>query len=952
MNLIGKIVFHKLWGQGMIINQTKTRIIVEFASHSIGEKVFIYPDIFKKLLKCVDNTTELYIQSLLHNKNFNSNGHSKIYSQYNNVNSSSLPVSTSVKHCCLNFEKELKNEIGYLKSNSGKHWHIFDGEKIEQVNGKYYYSFECDEELNLPSGTKITLWKGESLISEAVIIDCEDFTIIISLKADLNTKLNSLEFSAEPWYILDELITQLNTICSCPSPIVEQLCTEGPSNIKSNEKIKCGPMYAMQMALSQSITFIWGPPGTGKTQTLAQIAIEHIKKNHTVLMLSYSNVSVDGAIMRVHDLAPNIKAGKLIRYGYARQPSLLNHPFLTSYNYTLQKHPKLLNERNELIKERKKLHRSSKRYLEIGERLTTIKKYLKVEEENIVKKSQFVATTVSKAIVDPIIYKKNYDVVIFDEASMAYIPQIIFSASLAIQHFVCLGDFCQLPPIVQSHSNLLNQDIFEYCGITTAVQRNLSHNWLCMLNMQYRMHPAISNFASLKMYNGLLKTHESIIQKRQIIADALPAPHKAIAFADLSGIMSVCSKTINGSHFNIVSAFIAFSLALEAAAKFDVGIITPYHAQSRLLYAMSRDATKSALQLHKISCATVHQFQGSEKDVIIYDSVDCYREKHPGYLLTSMTNNYANRLFNVALTRAKGKFVGIANINYMDNKNLSDKLMLKQMIQYQKRSCFSGKTLIRENKRISGFNMSFFEINDGNNKFLSDIKNAKKEIHIDIPDSLVQSKFLYQIVSAIQGGQKRGIKIYIRAEEKNNLPSIIRPFAINFPKAVNPIAIIDKQIIWFGEPISNANFKSNDRILPTRYRPIIRFEGQYTATSLYGLLKMSNNISSPVLVSQYNATNSFSEYVQQHKICPACGRPLQLKKSKKGKFFLSCTGYPQCKHTELIQPDFVDKYLYRNGDTGQHCVRCGCSLEARIGQYGIYVSCLGIPKHFFKLDEI
>ena len=138
----------------------------------------------------------------------------------------------------------------------------------------------------------------------------------------------------------------------------------------------------------------------------------------------------------------------------------------------------LLNERNELIKERKKLHRSSKRYLEIGERLTTIKKYLKVEEENIVKKSQFVATTVSKAIVDPIIYKKNYDVVIFDEASMAYIPQIIFSASLAIQHFVCLGDFCQLPPIVQSHSNLLNQDIFEYCGITTAVQRNLSHNWL------------------------------------------------------------------------------------------------------------------------------------------------------------------------------------------------------------------------------------------------------------------------------------------------------------------------------------------------------------------------------------------------------------------------------------------------------------------------------------------
>ena len=166
------------------------------------------------------------------------------------------------------------------------------------------------------------------------------------------------------------------------------------------------------------------------------------------------------------------------------------------------------------------------------------------------------ATTVSKAIVDSVIYKKTYDVVIFDEASMAYIPQIIFSASLATKHFVCLGDFCQLPPIVQSNSIQLNQDIFEYCGITTAVQKNMSHNWLCMLNIQYRMHPDISNFASLKMYNGLLKTHESIIQKRQIIADSLPAPNKAIAFADLSGIMSVCLTTMSGSHFHAISCAI------------------------------------------------------------------------------------------------------------------------------------------------------------------------------------------------------------------------------------------------------------------------------------------------------------------------------------------------------------------------------------------------------------
>lgn len=57
------------------------------------------------------------------------------------------------------------------------------------------------------------------------------------------------------------------------------------------------------------------------------------------------------------------------------------------------------------------------------------------EEKETVKTAGFVATTVSKAVVDRVIYQESFDVVIFDEASMAYIPQIIFSASLAAKAF-------------------------------------------------------------------------------------------------------------------------------------------------------------------------------------------------------------------------------------------------------------------------------------------------------------------------------------------------------------------------------------------------------------------------------------------------------------------------------------------------------------------------------------
>lgn len=165
-----------------------------------------------------------------------------------------------------------------------------------------------------------------------------------------------------------------------------------------------------------------------------------------------------------------------MRYGYARYKDLLEHKHLTSYNLAIHNHPELLKERRDLIAERKKLPRTSPRYVQIGRRLTQIRNELSSEEKEAVKKARFVATTVSKAVVDRVVRDCEFDVVIFDEASMAYIPQIVFAASLAKKHFVCMGDFRQLPPIVQSSgTSPLNADIFQYCGITSTVDNGRNH---------------------------------------------------------------------------------------------------------------------------------------------------------------------------------------------------------------------------------------------------------------------------------------------------------------------------------------------------------------------------------------------------------------------------------------------------------------------------------------------
>ncbi len=953
-------VSHKIFGVGTITGQDLKYISVLFENTKVTKR-FAYPACFGSFLTFLDpklNTgqqSEKKKRTLEENSKKRTQEYKQALLKQEIVKDTNIKTFQSVVGFCDEYSKCIAKELVYLQKSKSNRYRIFDGKRIDVSNDHYVYSFETDNEGVFPEGTKITLFEKDKDYN-GHIISYEDFTLLIYTMHDFGKDVAELEFSAQPWMLLSSLKERLSEIREKPSKIVESLICDGFKNIDPEHSVLTGQNNAIDLAMHNPISFIWGPPGTGKTETLAKISIEFLKQQKRILMLSYSNVSVDGAILRVHKLlGSKNKPGEILRYGNARDKMLLEHEYLTSSNYVMYDHSDLLAEREKLRKEKKRLSRDSKQLVEINQKLNGLKKKLLDEEKVALKNADFVATTVSMAIMNKTIRSSKFDVVIFDEASMAYIPQLIYSASLASKHFVCMGDFKQLPPIVQSgDDSILNVDIFQYCGIASAVEKGCGHKWLCMLNEQYRMEGSIADFVSKHFYNNLLVTASGITEKRQDVVESMPVENQAIALADLSGMMSVCMKSKDQSNFNILSAFLAFSMALSGSENHQVGIITPYHAQSRLLHSMARDSYKVNPEFNEISCATVHQFQGSEKDIIIYDAVDCYRLQYPGLLLTSLHNSYANRLFNVAMTRARGKFVAVANVDFMKEKNISSKLMFKQLIDQETRNYdMISQDKILENK---AYNKALEIVDEKNvwSRFVRDLKQAKKEIQIDIPSKpLIDNDFgkLFKIIDELK---KKHIKVMVRVENKEDIPIKYQKYIVQNPNVMNPIVIVDKKIIWYGMPSSFANFSVKDKteIIPTTCYPYIRFVGSYTANSLYGLLNMSDKADHSKIVLKVNGkkiANTLSSYVLAHTSCPECGEPMMLRKSHKGKYFLGCSAYPKCNGIDFLKTSFLTDCLL---DVGTKCPKCGSSLEAKAGPYGLYAKCLGYEHHSIKLDDI
>jgi len=256
---------------------------------------------------------------------------------------------------------------------------------------------------------------------------------------------------------------------------------------------------------------------------------------------------------------------------------------------------------------------------------------------------------------------ERFDTIIVEEAGMAVLPSLFYCACLARDKAVMIGDPRQLPPIVTADDafvrSAMGRSIFE-----VTVPDPHAFDAVVMLDTQYRMHPSISRMVSSLFYEGKLicgpdTAHQESMAQRD------PYPGESVIVIDTAG-RSTCRRRDGGSsRYNESTARLCVDLARQGVAQGveTTAIITPYVEQARLVRKLLSEAhiPESRVEAH-----TVHRFQGNERDVVIFDTVDA-QPLAPGVLLTADgPGSQARNLVNVSISRARGKLIIIADVAY------------------------------------------------------------------------------------------------------------------------------------------------------------------------------------------------------------------------------------------------------------------------------------------------
>lgn len=376
---------------------------------------------------------------------------------------------------------------------------------------------------------------------------------------------------------------------------------------------------ALQSATTQRLTLVQGPPGTGKTATATTIIAHWVRSrtfNGAVLCCSDSNIAVDNLLEGL--VKKGIRAVRLGRPESTR-PDLLRHSI------------------DEMLS------------IQLGPNPDPQSKHL--AKNRIISNAEVICATcigAGSAVLSGKSGKgqngkKGFAGVLIDEAAQATELACVVPLMLGCQQLVLVGDHHQLPPTViseQAEAEGLTLSLFERL-VKAGVEP-------CLLDTQYRMHPAISQFPSDCFYGGNIADGITARDRPDPKGVDWPRPGFPVMFIPSHGQerSDGTSKT-NSAEVEIVADVVSRLLA-GGLKMSDIGIVTGYGSQVRLI------RSRLGHDRREVECQSVDGFQGREKAAIIFSAVRSNHGGNVGFLADWCRTN-------VAVTRAKNGLIVIGN---------------------------------------------------------------------------------------------------------------------------------------------------------------------------------------------------------------------------------------------------------------------------------------------------
>jgi hypothetical protein len=550
--------------------------------------------------------------------------------------------------------------------------HFYEGIKITLLVERQF--FDCvgldydstNAELSVSSEKELVC--GQKLYGQITL----DTTFILEAVYEMSRRIETLDLHSRPIRkFLKDNTSQLKAV----SADAQRLLSLYGTKLDDSQK------DAFLSSINNDITFIWGPPGTGKSYTLASVIRALYARPEQTIVCCISNVAVDQLLSKVVDLleAEGYKpeTGNFYRAGYTTVQRLLD----TNYLFPIDGETKRLRDRitainvklQELQKNTKSENKNAQELVLRNERIEA-KEKLKDHTEFLVNSSKVVFSTIAGFILTKQLCERHFDNLVVDEASMLSMPYLFAIAQKITKRIILVGDPQQLGPISITPNRWMRENVFDHCNVLEG-----SHPALKQLLIQRRSHANIVCLTNDVFYQGKLV---SVRDERPKWVEHKPFAGKIVAVVNPESEDNEV-KYVGKTRRNFGTKEAVMKILTEYCnhndSTFSIGVITPYRGQVKMYIADIRERYNGSGFWENIKVGTIHTFQGSECDLILLDLV----EKRPVAVGKLFCGEDGERLINVALSRAKYKLIivgdtmrfgggaGIANVSDKVSKVLS-----------------------------------------------------------------------------------------------------------------------------------------------------------------------------------------------------------------------------------------------------------------------------------------